>query len=126
MKNVRQNELADRRSAAADAKASLLKAYQAARTVAAPLQAAKQAERASLIEAREARRVERDRLKHEERVLHETKAAEEQAVAEHAATADARARASAENTRIARVIEDEAARKAERDKRYANRKARQA
>lgn len=90
------------------------------------MQAAKQAERASLIEAREARRVERDRLKQEERVLHETRAAEEQAAAEHAATADARARASAENTRIARVIGDEAARKAERDKRYANRKARQA
>jgi hypothetical protein len=32
----------------------------------------------------------------------------------------------AENARISRVVEDEAARKAERDRRYANRKAKQA
>lgn len=126
MKNARQNELADRRSAAANAKASLLKAYQAAKTAATPLQAVRQAERVSLVEAREARRAERERLKNEELVFQQAKAAEEQAAADEAATAESRARAAAEHTRIARVVEDEAARKAERDKRYANRKARQA
>ena len=39
--------------------------------------------------------------------------------------AEATARAQAENARVSRVIEDEAARKAARDQRYANRKARQ-
>lgn len=43
-----------------------------------------------------------------------------------AATAEAEAREAAEKNRISRVIEDEAARKAERDRRYANRKARRA
>ena len=42
-----------------------------------------------------------------------------------AAEAEATARAQAENARVSRVIEDEAARKAARDQRYANRKARQ-
>lgn len=125
MKNVRKNELADRKSAAADAKASLLKNYQAAKKAAEPLQAVRQAERISLVEAREARRVERERQKHEERVLQETRAAEERLAADELATADVRARAAAEHTRIARVVGDEAVRKAERDKRYAARKARQ-
>lgn len=126
MKNGRQNELADRRSAAADAKASLLKTYLAAKTAAEPLKAVKQAERIAVSEAREARRTERDRIKNEERALDEAKAAEERAAAEEAATAEIRARAAAEHNRIARVVEDEAARKVARDKRYANRKARQA
>lgn len=39
--------------------------------------------------------------------------------------AETKARASAENARIAQVVEDEAARTAERDRRYENRKARQ-
>ncbi|MBB4104421.1 hypothetical protein GGQ66_002998 [Rhizobium borbori] len=43
-----------------------------------------------------------------------------------AAHAEAEARDVADRSRIARVLEDEAARKAERDRRYANRKARQA
>lgn len=126
MKNGRQNELADRRSAAAGAKASLLKTYQAAKMAGEPLKAQRQAERISLVKAREARRAERDRLKLEERELQEARAAEEKAAAEEAATAKIRARAAAENNRIARVVEDEATRKAARDKRYADRKARQA
>ncbi len=95
------NELADRRSAAAGAKASLLQAYRAAKTAAEPARLARQAERLLIVEAREARRIERDRLKLVERSQLEAEAANEQAIAE-------------------------AARKAERDRRYANRKARQA
>lgn len=126
MKNARNNELTDRRSAAADAKASLLAAYKAAKTAAEPTRLAKQAERTSIVEAREARRAERDRLKLEERIRLETEAAQEQAAAEAEAMAETEARKAAEHARIARVVEDEAARKAERDRRYANRKARQA
>ncbi|MDP9811209.1 membrane protein involved in colicin uptake [Rhizobium tibeticum] len=87
---------------------------------------ARQAERTAIVSAREERRVERERLKHEERVRVETQAAEQRAAAESEALAETEAREGAEKARIARVIEDEAARKAERDRRYANRKARQA
>ena len=45
---------------------------------------------------------------------------------EAAAAAETEARKSAENMHLARIVEDEAARKAERDRRYVNRKARQA
>lgn len=126
MRHARNNELTDRRSAAADAKASLLTAYREAKTAAEPSQSAKHAERISLVEAREARRAERERVKHEARTRVETLAAQEQAAIKAAAIAEIEARNSAENARISRVIEDEAARKAERDRRYANRKARQA
>lgn len=126
MRNLRNNELADRRSAAANAKAALLSAYRAAKEVAEPTRLAKQAERISLAQAREARHAERDRLKIEERTRLEAKASEEKAAAEASALAEIEARENAENARIARVVEDEAARKAERDRRYAARKARQA
>lgn len=86
---------------------------------------ARQAEREALSTAREERRVERERLKLEEQKRIETEATERQAAVEAAAVAETEARAIAENARIARVIEDEAVRKANRDRRYANRKARQ-
>ena len=126
MRNLRNNEFADRRSAAADAKAILLNAYRAAKEIAEPTRLARQAERVSLVEARDARRAERERLKFEERTRLEATAAEEKAAAVAAAVAETEARENAENARIARVVGDEAARKAERDRRYAARKARQA
>lgn len=126
MRNLRNNELADRRSAAADAKAILLNAYRAAKEIAEPTRLARQAERVSLAEAREARRAERDRLKLEERNRLEATAAEEKATAVAAAVPGTEARENAENARIARLVGDEAARNAERDRRYAARKARQA
>lgn len=126
MRNLRNNELADRRSAAADAKAILLNAYRTAKENAQSTRLARQAERASIVEAREVRRSERDRLKLEERTRLEARAAEEKSIAEAAIVADAQARERAENARVALVVEDEAARKAERDRRYAARKARQA
>ncbi|GGG05450.1 hypothetical protein GCM10010924_37530 [Rhizobium wenxiniae] len=97
MRHARNNELTDRRSAAADAKAALLTAYRAAKTAAEPSRSARQAERISLVEAREARRAERERLKHEERLRIETLAVQEQAATEAAATAEVEARRSAEN-----------------------------
>ena len=125
MRNLRNNELADRRSAAADAKAILLGAYNAAKKSAEPTRLARQAERAALVEARNARRMERDRLKLEESTRLEAAAVEEKAKVVAAAVAEKTARENAENARIARVVQDEAARKAERDRRYAARKARQ-
>ncbi|RFZ81582.1 hypothetical protein D0Y60_23610 [Shinella sp. WSJ-2] len=126
MKNVRNNEVADRRSSSAEAKAALLNAYRAAKTATEPARIARQAERAAIANAREERRVERERMKLEEQARIETEAAERQAAAEAAVAAEAEARESAEKARIARVIDDEALRKAERDRRYANRKARKA
>src|SRR5690606_8600218 len=61
MKNVRNNEVADRRSSSAEAKAALLNAYRAAKTATEPARIARQAERAAIANAREERRVERER-----------------------------------------------------------------
>ncbi|MBB2750164.1 UNVERIFIED_ORG: FKBP-type peptidyl-prolyl cis-trans isomerase [Rhizobium aethiopicum] len=124
MKNARNNELSDRRGAAAEAKAALLNAYRDAKDKAEPTRLAKQAERQAVAAAREERRAERERVKREERAQAEAAEAERQAAAEAEARADAEAREAADKDRIARVIADEAARKAARDLRYANRKAR--
>ena len=72
--------------------------------------------------AREERRLERERVKLAESERLMTKATEQM----EAAAAEAEARNTREKILISRVIEDEAARKAERDRRYASRKARQA
>lgn len=124
MKNARKNEVSERRAASADAKAALLNAYRSARAAAEPARSARQAERAAIATARDERRVKRERFKLEEQNRIETEAAARQAAVEAAAVAETEARAIAENARIARVIEDEAVRKADRDRRYANRKAR--
>lgn len=125
MKNARNNEVADRRSSSAEAKAALLNAYRAAKTAAEPARIARQAERTAISNAREERRVERERVKLEEQKRIEIEAAERQAAAEAVIAAETEARERAEKARIARVVNDEALRKAERDRRYANRKARQ-
>ncbi|KAA0693305.1 hypothetical protein DTW90_25985 [Neorhizobium sp. P12A] len=126
MKNARNNELSDRRTASADAKTALLNAYRTAKTAAEPTNLARQAERMAIAGAREERRLERERVKLEESERLVTEAAEQQAAMAAAARAETEARDAREKNRIARVVEDEAARKAERDRRYANRKARQA
>ena len=100
LKNSRNSQFSDRRTASAEAKAALLNAYKAARASDEPGRAARLAERASVAAAREA-------------------------AAQAAAIAEAEECQKAEAERVARVIEDEAARKAARDLRYANRKARQ-
>ncbi|TCR72686.1 DUF6481 family protein [Rhizobium sp. BK376] len=126
MKNARNNELSDRRTASADAKTALLNAYRTAKTAAELTNLARQAERMAIAGAREERRLERERVKLEESERLVTEAAEQQAAMAAAARAETEARDAREKNRIARVVEDEAARKAERDRRYANRKARQA
>lgn len=126
MKKPRDNDLSDRRKTATDAKMALLQSFRAAQEAAAPSQPEKQAERQAIAAAREERRAERERIKLQERERAQAEAAEQAAAAETAARAEAEERETADRNRIARVIADEAARKAERDRRYANRKARNA
>ena len=126
MKNARNNELADRRMASADAKTALLNAYRTAKTAAEPTSLARQAERMAIAGAREERRLERERVKLTEAERLVTEAAAQLKAVAAEARAETEAREALEKSRIARVIEDEAARKVERDRRYANRKARRA
>lgn len=125
LKNRRDNDLADRRSAAAESKAALLQAHRDAQQAAEPTRLARQDERLAVAAARDERRAERERAKIEEQERVDAEAARQQAEADAAAGAEARARQKVENDMISRVVRDEAARKAERDRRYANRKARQ-
>lgn len=119
MKNLK--ELNERRAAAAEARKLLLKKFDSAPKADDPEVIAKRAEREAIVAAREARKAERERLAKEEE---DRKLAEAEAVA-RAAAAEAEALAAEANNRIARVVMDEAERKAERDRRYAARKAKQ-
>ncbi len=119
MKNLK--ELSERRAAAAQAKQQLLKKFEAAPKPDDPDMVAKRAEREAIAAAREARRADRERAAQEDIAR---KAAEAEAIA-RAASAEADAREADAKNRIARVLVDEAERKAERDRRYAARKAKQ-
>ncbi|MBV0893564.1 hypothetical protein KTN05_17425 [Paracoccus sp. Z118] len=130
MRTAKANDLDDRRSAAADAKAALLRAYRTRMNAAEPTRLARQEELVAAAAAREKRREERDRIKAEARERQQeqeriqAEAAAYQDAANVAARAEIEARERADSM-IARVITDEAARKADRDRRYAGRKARQ-
>lgn len=126
LRTVKGNELQDRRSMSADAKAALLEAYKAAKAAAEPDREAKQAERLELAAERDARRAEREQAKLAEKARVEAETIEREAAIASALRAEADARDLADKNRIARVIADEAERKAERDRRYADRKTRQA
>lgn len=126
--HTRTNDLLDRRSAAADAKAALLQSYRARMAADEPTRLARLEERRVVAVAREERRAQRDRLKREahaqEQRRVEAEAAEQRAAADAVAEAE-KARRETVDSLIARAVKDEAQRKAERDRRYANRKARQ-
>ncbi|MBD8875086.1 DUF6481 family protein [Roseibium polysiphoniae] len=124
MKNIRNNEHSDRRSAAKDAKAALVEAFRAAKETAEPTREARQMERRLVAEARDKRRAEREQVKLDERNRVAAEAAARDAAVAAAARAEIDARELADKNRIERVLQDEAARKAKRDQRYANRKAR--
>ncbi len=93
-----------------------------------PARLVRQEERRAIAAARDERHAERDRLKREkleaEQKRAEAEAAERQAAVEAIALAE-RARRERLDGLVARTIADEALRKAERDRRYTNRKARQ-
>ena len=126
LKNIGNSEFSDRRRAAAETKAALLKAYRAAQEAAEPTREAKQAERIATAEAREARRAARKQAKLDEQSRLDAETEEREAVLAAAARAEADARAKAGTGRTPPDRGDDATRKAERDLRYANRKARRA
>jgi len=126
LKNIINNEHSDRRSAAKDAKAALVEAFRAAKEAAEPTREARQAERRLIAEARDKRRAEREQAKLDEQNRVAAEAAARDAAVAAAARAEIDARELANKNRIERVLQDEADRKAKRDQRYANRKARQA
>lgn len=112
------NGFHERRTAAADAKRKLLEKFASAPKAIDPEMQERLAAREAVALAREMRRAERNAIKTAE---HERMLAE---AATLAAAAEAEEIAAAEELNT-RVIADEAARKAERDRRYAARKARQ-
>lgn len=117
MKQKKGSDLQDRRKAAADAKLEMLKKFKAAPKPDDPEMVAKRAERKALAEAREARRTERARTKREDAERRAAEEAARKAAEEEARLAERRIQADIE-------VAKEAERKAERDRRYAARKAR--
>jgi hypothetical protein len=118
------DSLEDRRKTAAEAKARLLDRFKARPAADDPAMIARAAERRAIEEAREARQAEKARERQareeEQRAVEAAAAAE----AERIANADRLQREAADRDRAARVMADEATRKAQRDARYAARKAR--
>jgi len=125
LRHPNDNSFAERRKTAADARRELLAKFASAPKPSDPVMQERRAAREAVVAAREARRAERDALKaaESERILMEATALT--AAAEAHEKAEAEARQAEINDRISRVVADEAARKAERDRRYAARKARQ-
>jgi hypothetical protein len=120
MKNKKDNDFADRRGAAADAKAARLNAHRVAQEAAEPNRLARQEERLAIAAARDERQEERARVKREK----EERTALDQVEADATANAEETAQDEAQKDSATRDADDEAAQKAERDRRYANRKAR--
>lgn len=119
MKHPKEAGFAARRDASAEAKKQLLKKFAAAPKPDDAQVRARLAEKAAIAAAREARRAERDRLKLEEldrRTAEAAAKAQAEAAAAEAAAAAAKA--------LEPAVPTEAERKAERDRRYAARKAR--
>src|SRR5690606_26275451 len=105
---------------------ALLQAYKDAKAAADLTQATRSAARIALVAAREARRSEREFTKQAEldkMAADEAARLEAELAAENAAI---EARAIESQARMASLLGDAAAKKMERDRRYANRKARQA
>lgn len=126
---MRNKEFSDRRGDASSAKAAQLTAFMAAQSAGAAERAAKAAERAAVAQARDERRAARDQVKRDELAkaaeAAAVKAAEALALQQEIdlAAAEAAAAVPSMDSHIARIIADGAARKAERDMRYAKRKA---
>jgi hypothetical protein len=135
---AKDNSFADRRSTAAAAKQALLEKFKARPAENDPAEIARRAERARIAEARTARLAEKEaRRKAEEerraamreqaeaeRLAAEAAIEAERLAAEQAVAEEKAARDTAKAALIKRVVADEAALKAARDARYANRKAR--
>ncbi len=124
LKNTAHPTFADRAQHAAEAKKKLLEKFKTAPKLDDPELAAKRAEREAIAKAREARRIERERVKEETKARKAAERAEREAAAIAAEAAEAAAREAEEQLELERHIAEEAAKKAERDARYAARKNR--
>ena len=127
----REKDIFERRNAANEAKKALLERFKAKPADDDPAVLARKAERQAILEARAIREAEKTRLKQEKLAREAKEKAEREAAAEaarlaaeQAAAEEARLKDAEENERIARLLADEAARKAKRDARYAARKQR--
>ncbi len=121
MRHPNDNGFHARRTAAAEAKRALLEKFASAPKAIDPQMQERLAAREAVAIAREQRRAERQAMKVAERQQILADAGARAAAAEAEEAAAAKTRQDDVNTRM---IADEAARKAERDRRYAARKAR--
>lgn len=126
MRHLNTNGFTERRTAAAEAKRQLLAKFASAPKATDPEMQERLAAREAVAVARRARRAERDALKTVENERLRTEAAAAIAAGEIEERKAAEARQAEIADQASRVVADEAARKAERDRRYAARKARQA
>jgi len=127
----REKDIFERRNAANEAKKALLERFKTKPAADDPAVLARQVERKAILEARAIREAEKARAKQEKLAREAAEKAEREAAAqaariaaEEAAAAEAKIREAGETERIARVLAEEAERKAKRDARYAARKAR--
>ena len=127
----REKNFAERRAAAIEAKKAVLEKFKSKPAADDPAVLARQAERKAILEAREKRNAEKERLRQEklareaaERAEREAAEAAARAIAEEKAKAEAKIREAEELERLARELTEEAERKAKRDARYAARKSR--
>jgi hypothetical protein len=124
MRNIKDNDLAGRRSAAADAKSARLQAHRAAKAADEPSRVARQQERVLVAAAKDEREAERARLKLEEQAIARAEMALDLSATKFDALPPAETRGTGEETPAPSAVADEATQKAERDRRYAERKAR--
>ena len=120
----REKDVFERRNTANEAKKALLERFKAKPAADDPAVLARQAERKAILEARAIREAEKAKLKQEKQAREAIEKAEREAAAEaariaaeEAAQAEAKLREADENERIARLLADEAERKAKRDAR---------
>ena len=120
MRTLKGTEFSDRSKNSTEAKKALLERFKSRPAADDPVVLARQEERKRIIEAREVREAERRRLKEEEKARQEAERL--RLIAEEEARQAELARQAAEAAEQARLALIEA--KAERDRRYAARKAR--
>ncbi len=131
MASYREKDIFERRNAANEAKKALLDRFKTRPAADDPAVLARQAERQAILAARAEREAEKAKLKQErlareasERATREAAAEKARLEAEAKAAEENKLREAEENDRIARLLADEAERKAKRDARYAARKSR--
>lgn len=131
LSRFKEKDFTERRATAIDAKKALLDRLKQRPSEDDPEVIARREEREAILAARAVREAEKARLKKEteereaaERIARDAAEAEARRAAEEEEQREAVAKEQAEKDSIARLLADEADRKAKRDARYAARKAR--